>query len=483
MDLRPEYIGRLLIEIGFKTWFLYMFKAIEKHPFIIEPIHNEIFEYIENVFKGNITRLNINVPPRAGKTTIAKYMLVYSMTINPRANSIYTSFSQTLLTDIATSVCNILENPIYKSMYPSNVRYEDEEINPINDFWAEYLRKETGKNTYSAKRIITAQGGTVIFSAIGGQITGYGAGQRNAKGFAGALFIDDGNKPADIHSEVMRLKVVRYFEETLLSRLNNSNVPIINIQQRLHLEDLSGILAYKYKFTTLKRPLIDENGVCQLPSQYSQERIEELKINNYMFQAQYQQEPIILGGGVIKHEYWKFYQETNLNYKKLFITADTAMKTKEWNDFTAIGLWGVTFDNHLYLLDLIHAKLEAPELEQTMFAFWEKWRFGINNRPTSAVYIEDKASGTGLVQSLKRRGGMPIIPIIPDKDKLERVNDVIPWIASGNVFLPFDESHVISKTVLGETDAFSADMSHKHDDIVDMITMAVKATFMKRGLF
>ena len=483
MELKPEYIGKRLLDKGFKIWFLYMFKAIEKRPFIVEPIHKGLFDYIDRVFKGETTRLNINVPPRAGKTTLAKYMVVYSLTKNPRSNIIYTSFSQSLLTDIANSVSNILENPVYKVMFPSNMRYESEEVNPIDDFWAEYLRKENGRNTYSSKRIVTAQGGTVIFSAIGGQITGYGAGERNAKGFSGALFIDDGNKPADIHSDVMRLKVVRYFEETLLSRLNNSNVPIINIQQRLHLEDLSGVLAYKYNFTTLKRPLIDENGVCQLPSQYSAERIEELKVNNYMFASQYQQEPIILGGGVIKREYWRYYQDANTNYKKIFITADTAMKTKEWNDFTAIGAWGVTMDNKLYLLDMMHAKLEAPELEQAMLAFWEKWRFGINNRSASAVYIEDKASGTGLVQSLKRRGGMPIIPIIPDKDKLERVNDVVPWIASGNVYLPFSENNAISKEVLAETDAFSADMSHKHDDIVDMITMAVKNAYMKRGLF
>lgn len=479
MDLRPEYIGRLLIESGFKTWFRYMFKAIEKQPFVLEPIHNEIFEYIEKVFSGEITRLNINVPPRAGKTTIAKYMLVYSLTINPRANSIYTSFSQSLLTDIATSVCNILENPVYKAMYPSNIRYENDDIIPIDDFWAEYLRKENGKNIYSAKRIVTAQGGTVIFSAIGGQITGYGAGLRNAKGFTGALFIDDANKPADIRSSVMRAKVIRYFEETLLSRLNNSDVPIINIQQRLHLEDLSGVLAEKYNFITLKRPLIDENGVCQLPSQYSPERIQELKINNYMFTSQYQQEPIILGGGVFKHDWWNFYKDMP-NFKKIFITADTAMKTKEYNDFTAIGVWGASFNNQLYLLDMIHAKFEAPELESAMLGLYNKWKIH-HNKPLSAVYIEDKASGTGLIQSLRRKGGLPIIAIKPEADKLTRALDCVGFVVSGNVFLPQNEP--ITKEFLDELDAFSADMSHTHDDIVDMFCYACQQTFMKRGLF
>jgi hypothetical protein len=51
------------------------------------------------------------------------------------------------------------------------------------------------------------------------------------------------------------------------------------------------------------------------------------------------------------------------------------------------------------------------------------------------------------------------------------------------VYLPFSENDVISKEVLAETDAFSADLSQKHDDIVDMITMAIKSAYMQRGLF
>lgn len=483
INLNHEYIGSLLLKQGFEKWFRYMFRVIEGQPFIMEPIHAGLFEYMDKIYKGEVKRLNINVPPRTGKTTVAKYLLVYAITLNPRANIIYTSFSQSLLTDIATSVHNILEHPIYKSMYPSNISFENEDVNPIDDFWAEYLRKENGKNTYSARRIVTAKGGIVLFSAIGGQITGYGAGLRNAKDFSGCLIIDDANKPADIHSDIMRQKVVRYFEETLLSRLNNSEVPIVNIQQRLHVEDLSGVLAEKYGFVTFKRPLVDENGNIQLPSQYTKERIDELKINAYMFASQYQQEPVILGGGVIKREWFKFYDNININYRRIFITADTAMKTKEWNDFTAIGLWGLTNDNHLYLLDLIHAKMEAPELEQTMLLFWEKWKFGINGRSVTALYVEDKASGTGLIQSLRRKGGLPIIPYIPDKDKLERVNDFLPWIASGNVYLPESENNAISREVLAETDAFSADMSHKHDDIVDCMSMALKMAYTQRGLF
>ena len=467
--LDTEYIGARLLERGFETWFRYMFRTIEGKEFIVEPIHEGLFDSCDKIVRQIITRLNINVPPRAGKTTLAKGIVAYALTINPKSNIIYTSFSQSLLTDIALAVRDILEHPVYKAMYPSSMYYDNEETRPIDDFWLEYLRKETGKNTYSAKKITTAQGGVCLFSSIGSQITGYGAGIRNAKGFNGALIIDDANKPADIRSQVMREKVVRYYEETLLSRLNNSDVPIINIQQRLHLEDLSGVLEEKYNFETLKRPLLDENGVCQLPSQYTPERIEELKVNNYMFLSQYQQEPIVLGGAIIKRAYFRYYPTAQeFDYKRILIAADTAMKTQECNDYSVFIVGGVTQQNQLHILDLVRGKWEAPELERMAIMIWNKYR---RNEKTglccSGMYVEDKASGTGLIQGLKTKYGIPVLPVQADKDKLTRVENILPYVEAGNIYLPENENHAFNPDFISECEAFSRDMSHTHDDQVD----------------
>ena len=467
--LDTEYIGARLLERGFETWFRYMFNTIEGKDFVVEPIHRGLFDYFDKIAKQEITRLNVNVPPRAGKTTLAKGIVTYALTINPKSNIIYTSFSQSLLTDIALAVRDILEHPVYKAMYPSSMYYDNEETRPIDDFWLEYLRKETGKNTYSSKKITTAQGGICLFSSIGSQITGYGAGIRNGKGFNGALIIDDANKPADIRSQVMREKVVRYYEETLLSRLNNSDVPIINIQQRLHLEDLSGILEEKYNFVTLKRPLLDENGICQLPSQYTPERIEELKVNNYMFLSQYQQEPIVLGGAIIKRAYFRYYPTAQeFDYKRILIAADTAMKTQECNDYSVFIVGGVTQQNQLHILDLVRGKWEAPELERMAIMIWNKYR---RNEKTgvccSGMYVEDKASGTGLIQGLKTKYGIPVLPVQADKDKLTRVENILPYVEAGNIYLPENENHAFNPDFISECEAFSRDMSQTHDDQVD----------------
>lgn len=479
--MNKQLLGRFWINCGFKLWFLCMFKLIEGRSFIVEPIHNELFEYYEAVYQGLKTRCNINIPPRAGKTTMQQYFTVFCLTVNPKSNIIYTSYSQTLLTDISNKVAAILEHPAYKAMYPQQINIEDCDSSPIDDFWRDYLQENDKKNTYSSRKITTYAGGTVLFASIGSQITGYGAGVRGSKKFSGFLAIDDAQKPADSRSQVLRDKVIRYYEETLLSRLNNPNTPIVNIQQRLHIEDLSGVLEAKYNFDTLRKPLIDDNGVCQIPSQYTPERIRELQQNNYVFSAQFQQQPIILGGQVIKRDYFQYYPTVKkYNYKRILISADTAMKTKEYNDYSVFIAGGVTVDNKLHILDLIRGKWEAPDLEKQAVMFWNKFkRDAQTGLCCNGMYIEDKASGTGLIQGLKSKYGIPVFGLKADTDKLTKVENILPYIEAGNVLLPESENYAFVPELLNECEAFSRDMSHLHYDQVDSLAYLVQEALAK----
>ena len=474
--IKPELLGKVLLASGFKVWFLYMFKLIEGRPFIVEPIHDKLFEYYQDIFDGKKTRCNINIPPRAGKTTLQIYFSDFVITANPKSNIIYTSYSQSLLTDISTKVAMILEHPAYKAMYPQQITVEEEINTPIDDFWRDYLQENDKKNTYSSRKITTYAGGTMLFASIGSQITGYGAGVRGSKKFSGFLAIDDAQKPADSRYQVLRDRVIRYYEETLLSRLNNPNTPIVNIQQRLHLEDLSGVLESKYNFDTLRKPLLDENGVCQIPSQYTEERIKELQKNNYVFSAQFQQQPIIQGGQVIKRDYFRYYPTVKeYNYKRVIIAADTAMKIKEYNDFSVFVAGGVTPENKLHVLDLVRGKWEAPDLERVAIEFWNRFK---RNEHTglccNGLYVEDKASGTGLIQGLKSKYGIPVFGVQADRDKLTNVETVLPYIESGQVLLPESETYGFVPELLNECEAFSRDMSHLHDDQVDALRILIQ---------
>lgn len=481
-NINVEYLGQRLLERGFAVWFRYLFRVIEGVPFTVDPIHPDLFQYCQDIYDLKIKRLCLNLPPRSAKTTLMAYLVVFAITNNPKCNIIYTSYSQALLGEISTRVMNILESPMYKAMYPHKVILQTEAASPVDDFWEDYRLEETkGKtNIYNTKRIQTYAGGICLFASIGSQITGYGCGIRNGKGFTGMLVIDDANKPADMRSQIMREKVLRYFEETLLSRLNNSNVPIINVQQRLHVEDLSGLLIKKYNFELLKKPLLDENGVCQIPTQYTEERIAELKVNNYMFETQYQQNAIILGGQVIKRDYFRYYPVKEYHYKRILIAADTAMKVKEYNDYSVFLAGGVTDDNRLHVLDMKRGKWEAPDLEKVAVEFWNRFkRDPKTGVMCNGLYVEDKASGIYLVQSLKSKYGIPVIGLKVDNDKLTRAEGVLPYIESGNVLLPESETYGFVPDLLNECESFSRDDSHIHDDIVDALVYLIQESLGK----
>ena len=64
-EIDPEYIGQVLIEQGFEVWFRYMFRTITNKPFVLDPIHSEIFTLFQDIFDGKLKRVNINICPRS----------------------------------------------------------------------------------------------------------------------------------------------------------------------------------------------------------------------------------------------------------------------------------------------------------------------------------------------------------------------------------------------------------------------------------
>lgn len=444
-----------------------MFRVLEGKPFIMDLIHKDMFNVFDDLYYLRITRECMNIPPRAGKTTICKYWLIYCLTKNPRCNFIYTSFSQMLLSDIAREVAQILEHPIYKELYGSGLLgVEEKEENPIDDFWREYLLQETGKAVYASKRIITAKGGQILFASIGSTITGFGAGIRGAKGFSGALIIDDANKPADIMSETMRDKVRKYYDETLLSRLNDSNVPIFNIQQRLHLGDLSGYLLEQYKFDSIIKPLLEPDGTCNIASQYTPERIKEISFNDTMFQAQYQQSPVAEKGNIIQRDWWIMYDADHTAIDgKLIITADTAYKKTKTADYSCFQVWEL-LRKEMRLRDMIVGKWEFPELLEKAIQIWRKWTDDSLINPAAFMYIEDKASGISLEQTLIQSGINAICwkPKEYDypEDKVGRTRELSWDVYRGLVKLKKDDK--MSQYLVNEAALFAEDMSHAHDD-------------------
>jgi len=158
-------------------------------------------------------------------------------------------------------------------------------------------------------------------------------------------------------------------------------------------------------------------------------------------------------------------------YLRRIIVADTASKTGVGNDFTSVQLWGALEGNRAHMIDTIRGKWEMPRLIDECSRFWEKHKKS-ENGPLVAFYIEDNASGTGLIQTLKQKG-VVVVPIRrkPGQNKVVRVENILPAIESGMVSVEAEKPWV--QNFIAECANFTLTDSHKNDDQVDAMADAI----------
>ena len=107
---------------------------------------------------------------------------------------------------------------------------------------------------------------------------------------------------------------------------------------------------------------------------------------------------------------------------------DTANKPTELSDYSVCTSWGVK-EKHLYLLQVIRKRLGYPELKRAVREQAEV--FG-----PQTILIEDRASGTQLIQELVGEGMHAIKSYEPAMDKIMRMHSVTSTIENGFVHLP-----------------------------------------------
>ena len=444
-NLTPSEIAHIRTDLLAFTE--YMFRARRKAELRVAPFHADLCAALERVVAGYTTRLIINIPPRSGKTEIAvKNFVAWCMGNFPDAEFIHASYSKTLATSNTAEIREIMSHEAFSDI-----------------FGVPEFRKDTNAKDHFK----TVDGGHVYATGAEGTITGFGAGKMRRE-FGGAIVIDDPHKAGEANSDTMRKNVLDWFQTTMESRKNAKETPIIIIMQRLHEDDLSGFLlsgGNGEEWDHLNIPAITDDGVSFWPDNSSFELGElrrKEKANSYVFAGQYMQRPAPVGGGVFKDAWWQYY-DLAPSFKWLSVYADTAQKTGDANDYSVFQLWGTTATNQKYLIDQIRGKWEAPELLSSARAFWNKHK---HQKPRS-MKIEDKVSGTGLIQTLKREG-IPVVPIQRNKDKITRAYDAAPVVESGNVFLPRGASWL--SDFQSEASIFP---NGKHDDQIDPMMDAV----------
>ena len=230
-------------------------------------------------------------------------------------------------------------------------------------------------------------------------------------------------------------------------------------------------------FSEAMLPLIPKEtpvGTALWPFKHTVEQLNIIENGDpYTSASQYQQDPSPLGGGMFKSKYWRYYEVLPPNMDLIRIYCDTAQKTKEHNDYSVFECWGRVPGVGVFLLDLCRGKWEAPELESKFVEFWQKHKprhpvmFG-----AQMVKVEDKSSGSSLIQTIQRDYVIPIEPIQRNTDKVFRAMGVIPYFASGYVHIPKNADFTFDFTE--EFRKFSPLGTHAHDDQIDPAIDAIE---------
>jgi len=360
------------------------------------------------------------MPPRSLKSICASVAFpAWVLGRDPTARIIAVSYAAELAGKHARDCRAVMNNAWYRRIFPR-------------------ARTEGGKNT--ELEFETVLRGFRLGTSVGGTLTGRGG---------NFIIIDDPMKPDQAESEAERQSVNQWYDNTLYSRLDNkAEDVIILVMQRLHVDDLVAHVQAKEAWVTLNIPAIaqaDEQyriaddkfydrkaGELLHPSREPQAALDVIKRNlgTQTFSAQYLQEPVPAGGAMVKWDWFRSYAEPPERGAGDFVTQswDTASKGADVNSFSVCTTWLRRGADH-YLLDVFRKRLEYPALKKQVEALAERWK-------PDAVLIEDKGSGTSLIQNLRQEGRVMPLPIQPVGDKIVRASAQSAKIEGGHVLLP-----------------------------------------------
>ena len=338
------------------------------------------------------------------------------------------------------------------------------------------------------------------------------------------VLIDDPLSVEGANSDAVRASTLEWFTEAVPTRLNNPKTSaIVVIMQRLHEEDVSGIILERKGFAGtydhiclpmrfdpdragptwlgLEDPRT-ERGELLFPERFPPEVVDDLeaKMGPYATSGQHDQAPTPRGGGIIKDAWWKLWVPNEFpQFDYILASLDTAYTLKSENDYTAMTVWGVwtgssemrttrsvdrygrrvedqtaTSGNYedvaseqpkVMLLHAWQERLEVHELTLKAAQICKKYK-------VDKLLIENKAAGHSVAQELRRLFNHEdfAVQMYDPKtiDKLARLYSVQHLFSEGMIYAPDRDW---AEMVIRQVSVFPRG---KNDDLVDTCSMSLR---------
>lgn len=250
-------------------------------------------DYLMACQRGDISRLIINMPPRALKSIcVSVAWPAWLMGHDPTCKIMAASYVQSLANKHSVDCRLVMQSPWYLRMFPETVLSRDQN---------------------EKQKFVTTRRGMRMATSVWGTATGEGG---------NVLIVDDPMNPKHANAPRGRDYVNQWFDHTFSTRLDDKKRGVIVVvMQRLHEDDLSGYLLRKGGWEWLQLPAIatrDEQwdvrggvrvrkaGELLHPAREDAGLIERAKreLGSQQFAAQYQQQPLTHEGAMVRLEWF-----------------------------------------------------------------------------------------------------------------------------------------------------------------------------------
>jgi len=428
------------------------------NPFYtVKWFHDLICSTLDDLAYGRTSKVMVFVPPQHGKSLIvSENFPAFLLGRQPKANIVSCSYSADLAQKFNRKVQRLIDTPKYRELFPAT--------------------------RLNAKSVASDSKGSWLRNTEVFEIVGHG-GSFKAVGIEGALtgnpidygIIDDPVKDSlEAQSASIRRRNWEWYNDVFCTRCHNRSKKIL-IMTRWHEDDLAGrILAKEDDWKIVSLPAIREDtnnpddpreiGSVLWPERHSAEKILQVKaLSERTFISLYQQRPAPVEGGLFKRSWFKYYNTktgTPPKFDTIIQSWDCTFKDALTSDFVVGTVWAKA-GVETYLIDMVRGQWSFSETVKQMRLLSEKYP------QCDQVYVEDKANGTAIIDTLKQEIA-GIIPVSPTESKESRASAISYVIEAGNVYFPSDANWL--QSFIEEIAVFP---NGKHDDMVDSMTQAL----------
>ena len=429
------------------------------------------------IFDPKCRFLMLFEPPRVGKTElVSKRMPALIHGAVPHAKIIAATYNMDLANEMTAGVQEIMDTPRYRDVFPhirisppggKSILKRNSEEHELGMF----LGREQKLSKVDAAGL---QLGDYRAQGVGGSFSGFGAHY--------GIIDDPVKNRQDADSPAFRKTAWDWFTSTFRTRLEGAAGKILITLTRWHEDDIAGRIIALMKsnphydqyeivsFPALREDMLNPEDPRKLDESLWRTKFPESEYaalragSERDWAALYQQRPAALEGNIIKREWVeeRQYKRRPETFEEMAIFCDLTYKPGENSDFAVIECWGRN-STDIYLIDQIRGRMGFAEQLDAIREMKRRWPECVG------VYVEEAANGAAVIQTLTKEI-MGVNAVKPKTSKEARVHAVEPIWSAMNVWTPHPS---IAPWVEVNIHEYLSFPSAKHDDTVDVMTMAL----------